>query len=122
MHRPAVAEETIGFGQRIVRCQDQPADPGPLQSACDIGAQVEQAVAGPPGRSEVEGIRVVVRQETVPELRPDLIGPAADPGADPGDDPCPIRAKTAHALGIGVRTLSGKLKAYGYAPRSKTAA
>ncbi len=29
------------------------------------------------------------------------------------------RAKTAEALGIGLRTLSGKLKAYGYSPRSK---
>jgi DNA-binding NtrC family response regulator len=29
------------------------------------------------------------------------------------------RAKTAEALGIGVRTLSGKLKLYGYSPRSK---
>jgi transcriptional regulator with PAS, ATPase and Fis domain len=32
------------------------------------------------------------------------------------------RAKTAAALGIGIRTLSGKLKAYGYAPRSKVMA
>lgn len=30
------------------------------------------------------------------------------------------REKTAKALGIGVRTLSGKLRQYGYAPRSKT--
>ena len=30
------------------------------------------------------------------------------------------RAKTAEALGIGIRTLSGKLKAYGYAPRAKS--
>jgi DNA-binding NtrC family response regulator len=29
------------------------------------------------------------------------------------------RARTAEALGIGLRTLSGKLKAYGYAPREK---
>jgi DNA-binding NtrC family response regulator len=29
------------------------------------------------------------------------------------------RAKSAQALGIGIRTLSGKLKAYGYAPRAK---
>jgi DNA-binding NtrC family response regulator len=29
------------------------------------------------------------------------------------------RAKTAEALGIGLRTLSGKLRAYGYAPREK---
>jgi len=29
------------------------------------------------------------------------------------------RDKTAEALGIGVRTLSGKLKQYGYAPREK---
>jgi DNA-binding NtrC family response regulator len=29
------------------------------------------------------------------------------------------RAKTAAALGIGIRTLSGKLRAYGYAPREK---
>lgn len=30
------------------------------------------------------------------------------------------RAKTAEALGIGLRTLSGKLKNWGYAPRTKT--
>jgi DNA-binding NtrC family response regulator len=30
------------------------------------------------------------------------------------------RAKTAEALGIGIRTLSGKLREYGYAPRAKT--
>jgi DNA-binding NtrC family response regulator len=29
------------------------------------------------------------------------------------------RAKTAAALGIGIRTLSGKLRSYGYAPREK---
>jgi DNA-binding NtrC family response regulator len=29
------------------------------------------------------------------------------------------RVKTAQALGIGLRTLSGKLKSYGYAPREK---
>jgi DNA-binding NtrC family response regulator len=29
------------------------------------------------------------------------------------------RAKTAEALGIGIRTLSGKLRSYGYAPREK---
>jgi DNA-binding NtrC family response regulator len=29
------------------------------------------------------------------------------------------RARTAEALGIGVRTLSGKLRAYGYAPRTR---
>jgi DNA-binding NtrC family response regulator len=29
------------------------------------------------------------------------------------------RAKTAEALGIGIRTLSGKLRLYGYAPREK---
>jgi DNA-binding NtrC family response regulator len=29
------------------------------------------------------------------------------------------RAKTAEALGIGIRTLSGKLRQYGYAPREK---
>ncbi len=32
------------------------------------------------------------------------------------------RAKTAQALGIGLRTLSGKLKQYGYAPRTKSIA
>lgn len=31
------------------------------------------------------------------------------------------RAKTAEALGIGLRTLSGKLRQYGYAPRAKRA-
>jgi len=30
------------------------------------------------------------------------------------------RAKTAQALGIGVRTLTGKLRQYGYAPRAKS--
>lgn len=30
------------------------------------------------------------------------------------------RAKTAEALGIGVRTLSGKLRSYGYAPRANS--
>ncbi len=30
------------------------------------------------------------------------------------------RAKTAEALGIGIRTLSGKLRQYGYAPREKS--
>jgi len=30
------------------------------------------------------------------------------------------RAKTAEALGIGVRTLTGKLRQYGYAPRAKS--
>jgi DNA-binding NtrC family response regulator len=30
------------------------------------------------------------------------------------------RARTAQALGIGIRTLSGKLRQYGYAPREKT--
>jgi DNA-binding NtrC family response regulator len=30
------------------------------------------------------------------------------------------RAKTAEALGIGLRTLSGKLKEYGYSPRAKS--
>jgi DNA-binding NtrC family response regulator len=30
------------------------------------------------------------------------------------------RAKTAEALGIGIRTLSGKLREYGYAPREKS--
>jgi DNA-binding NtrC family response regulator len=29
------------------------------------------------------------------------------------------RARTAEALGIGIRTLSGKLRQYGYAPREK---
>jgi DNA-binding NtrC family response regulator len=32
------------------------------------------------------------------------------------------RAKTAKALGIGLRTLSGKLRQYGYAPREKSCA
>ena len=30
------------------------------------------------------------------------------------------RERTAKALGIGVRTLCGKLRQYGYAPRAKT--
>ncbi len=32
------------------------------------------------------------------------------------------RAKTAKALGIGLRTLSGKLRQYGYSPREKITA
>ncbi len=32
------------------------------------------------------------------------------------------RARTAEALGIGLRTLSGKLKEYGYTPRAKSRA
>jgi DNA-binding NtrC family response regulator len=32
------------------------------------------------------------------------------------------RAHTAQALGIGLRTLSGKLKSYGYAPRARSLA
>jgi DNA-binding NtrC family response regulator len=32
------------------------------------------------------------------------------------------RARTAEALGIGIRTLSGKLKTYGYAPRARSLA
>jgi len=31
------------------------------------------------------------------------------------------RVQTARALGIGVRTLTNKLRAYGYAPRAKVA-
>ena len=30
------------------------------------------------------------------------------------------RAKTAEALGIGIRTLADKLRRYGYAPREKS--
>ena len=30
------------------------------------------------------------------------------------------RAKTAKALGIGIRTLANKLRSYGYAPREKS--
>jgi DNA-binding NtrC family response regulator len=30
------------------------------------------------------------------------------------------RAKTAQALGIGIRTLANKLRSYGYAPREKS--
>ncbi len=80
---------------------------------------------------------------TADELRPWLIAPRGVPAA-PEQSPLPIglslndmerklieatlerfsghRAKTAEALGIGLRTLSGKLKAYGYGPRSKSLA
>ena len=79
------------------------------------------------------------------ELRRWLIGPAdAEPAADrrPTQEAVPVgisleemerrlieatlehfgghRAKTAKALGIGLRTLSGKLRQYGYAPREKS--
>lgn len=30
------------------------------------------------------------------------------------------RAQTANALGIGIRTLTNKMRAYGYAPRTKS--
>ena len=76
------------------------------------------------------------------ELRPWLIdasGASDDSGAASGEIPMGLslremerkmiqatlehfdghRAKTAEALGIGIRTLSGKLKEYGYAPRAK---
>ena len=72
------------------------------------------------------------------ELRRWLIG-GAEPAAGPGDVPVGLsleemerklieatlehcgghRAKTAEALGIGLRTLTGKLRQYGYAPREK---
>jgi len=72
------------------------------------------------------------------ELRPWLISPGADAHTQ---DPLPVglslhemerkliestlerfgghRARTAQALGIGIRTLSGKLRDFGYAPRAK---
>ena len=78
---------------------------------------------------------------TASELRPWLEQPQAV-GATSGDAPLPVgasleeverqmivatlqhysghRAQTAEALGIGVRTLSGKLRSYGYAPRAKS--
>lgn len=74
------------------------------------------------------------------EIRPWLIDPANTSGSSEQDE-VPVglslhemerkmieatldhyeghRARTAQALGIGLRTLSGKLKEYGYAPRAK---
>jgi DNA-binding NtrC family response regulator len=79
---------------------------------------------------------------TAEELRPWLIDASSDAPAPLGDVPVGLslhdmerklieatldhfhghRAKTAEALGIGLRTLSGKLKEYGYAPRAKKVA
>lgn len=77
---------------------------------------------------------------TADELRPWLIEAPGTPAVS-GEDRLPLglslrdmerklieatldhfdghRARTAEALGIGLRTLSGKLKEYGYAPRTK---
>jgi DNA-binding NtrC family response regulator len=79
---------------------------------------------------------------TADELRPWLLD--GDQGAQGHDELVPVglslekmerrlieatlehmgghRAKTAKALGIGIRTLAGKLKDYGYAPRAKVGA
>jgi len=76
---------------------------------------------------------------TAEQLRRWLIAPAGGGGAGPAEVPLGLslhemerkliertlehfgghRAKTAQALGIGVRTLCGKLRQYGYAPREK---
>jgi DNA-binding NtrC family response regulator len=80
-------------------------------------------------------------QVTADELRRWLIS-AADEGEEKEDESLPVgtsleemerrlieatldhygghRARTAKALGIGIRTLSGKLRQYGYAPREKS--
>ena len=80
---------------------------------------------------------------TADELRRWLIGPAASNAERRGpEESVPVgisleemerrlieatlehygghRARTAKALGIGIRTLSGKLRQYGYAPREKS--
>jgi len=78
---------------------------------------------------------------TADELRRWLIGPPDESDANP-EESVPVgisleemerrlieatlehygghRARTAKALGIGIRTLSGKLRQYGYAPREKS--
>jgi len=78
---------------------------------------------------------------TADELRRWLISPAEESGAS-AEEGVPVgisleemerrlieatlehygghRARTAKALGIGIRTLSGKLRQYGYAPREKS--
>ena len=78
---------------------------------------------------------------TAMELQPWLEQPQQVGGDQPSDSQMPVgtsidemerrmivatlehfeghRAKAAEALGIGVRTLSGKLRSYGYAPRAK---
>jgi len=78
---------------------------------------------------------------TADELRPWLIDPDTACEAQPIEAAVPVgmsleqmeqrlieatlerfdghRAKSAEALGIGLRTLSGKLRQYGYAPRAK---
>jgi DNA-binding NtrC family response regulator len=89
------------------------------------------------------------KQVTAADLRPWLIDPAADgalspfPAAPQADSPVANvgmrledmerrliestldhfgghRAKAAQALGIGIRTLTNKLRQYGYAPRART--
>ena len=78
---------------------------------------------------------------TADELRRWLINPPSESGEGP-EESVPVgvsleemerrlieatldhygghRARTAKALGIGIRTLSGKLRQYGYAPREKS--
>jgi DNA-binding NtrC family response regulator len=86
------------------------------------------------------------RRVTADDLRPWLIDPAgaaaAPPAAAAASETLPVgtrlddmerrlieatlehfgghRAKTAEALGIGIRTLTNKLRQYGYAPRART--
>jgi DNA-binding NtrC family response regulator len=89
-------------------------------------------------------VRSVAGRITADELRPWLAaaGQTTSDGPTSGDMPSGLnmqemerkliestlerfaghRAKTAEALGIGIRTLSGKLREYGYAPRAKSLA
>jgi DNA-binding NtrC family response regulator len=117
--------------------------------ACELDAGAREMLVGyhwPGNVRELENIitRASVLNGGAPigadELRPWLIDAAGDANASSRDLP-PLglslremerkmiqatlehfdghRAKTAEALGIGIRTLSGKLKEYGYAPRAK---
>jgi len=94
--------------------------------------------------SVLNGGRVIGADQIRPWLIDacDAASPAHGTGAAPPDEAVPVglslqemehklilatlelfgghRAKTAQALGIGVRTLSSKLRAYGLAPRAKT--
>ena len=120
------------------------------KTPCSLDADARQLFAAyhwPGNVRELENIitRACVLNDgqaiTAAELRPWLEQPD-QVGKNISSDPLPVgtsledmerqmivatlehfeghRAKTAEALGIGVRTLSGKLRSYGYAPRENS--
>lgn len=127
------------LAQTAARLHKQPCE---LESAA---CELLQAYHWPGNVRELENIitRASVlnlgRSITADELRPWLIDQGQARSSDPTAVPVGLslhdmerkmieatldrfaghRAKTAEALGIGLRTLSGKLKEYGYGPRTK---